>query len=52
LQAENLLDRFYWYQLAPARSNNPATNFGITDNRTGAPGRPREVSLMFRRNFN
>jgi iron complex outermembrane receptor protein len=51
LQAENLLDKFYWYQLGPVRSNNPATGFGITDNRTGAPGRPREVSLSFRRNF-
>jgi iron complex outermembrane recepter protein len=47
--AENLFDKFYWYQLGPARSNLDGS---ITDNRTGSPGRPREVSLTFRRNFN
>lgn len=49
VQAENLFDKFYWYQLAPARSN---VDGAITDNRTGSPGRPREVSVSFRRNFN
>ncbi len=49
LDAQNLLDKFYWYQLAPARSNQTG---GVTDNRTGSPGRPREVALTFRRNFN
>jgi iron complex outermembrane recepter protein len=51
LSAENLLNKFYWYQLAPAVSNNPLTFRAITDNRTGSPGRPREVALTFRRNF-
>ncbi len=49
LSAENLLDKFYWYQLGAARSNldnSPA------DNRTGTPARGREVALTFRRNFN
>jgi iron complex outermembrane recepter protein len=48
LSAENLLDKFYWYQLAPARSN---IDLSVADNRTGAPGRPRELALTFRRNF-
>ncbi|MEP7312652.1 MAG: TonB-dependent receptor, partial [Pseudomonadota bacterium] len=48
LQAENLFDKFYWYTLAPARSN---VDGSPTDNRTGTPSRPREVSLTFRRNF-
>jgi iron complex outermembrane receptor protein len=52
LAAENLLDKFYWYQLAPARSNNNALGNPITDNRTGTPARGREVSLTFRKNFN
>ena len=50
LAAENLLDKFYWYQLGPYRSN--AAPNAITDNRTGTPARGREVSLTFRRNFN
>jgi iron complex outermembrane recepter protein len=48
LSAENLLDKFYWYQLGPERSNldnSPA------DNRTGSPARGREIALTFRRNF-
>jgi iron complex outermembrane recepter protein len=49
LSAENLFDRFYWYQLAAARST---VDGSVTDNRTGSPGRPREVALTFRRNFN
>jgi iron complex outermembrane receptor protein len=48
LQAENLLDKFYWYTLAAARSN---IDNSVTDNRVGSPGRPREVSVTFRRNF-
>jgi iron complex outermembrane receptor protein len=49
LSAENLFDKFYWYQLAAARST---VDGSVTDNRTGSPGRPREVALSFRRNFN
>ncbi|MBK6672719.1 MAG: TonB-dependent receptor [Proteobacteria bacterium] len=49
LSAENLFDKFYWYQLAAARST---VDGSLTDNRTGSPGRPREVALTFRRNFN
>lgn len=48
LAAENLMNKFYWYQLAAERSNVDGT---ITDNRTGSPGRPREVALTFKRNF-
>jgi iron complex outermembrane receptor protein len=48
LAAENLLDKFYWYTLAPERS---ALTGLATDNRTGSPARGREVSLTFRRNF-
>ncbi len=48
LQAENLLDKFYWYTLAAARST---VDGSVTDNRVGSPGRPREVSLTFKRNF-
>jgi outer membrane receptor protein involved in Fe transport len=48
LSAENLFDKFYWYTLAPERS----TLTGLpTDNRTGSPGRGREIALTFRRNF-
>jgi iron complex outermembrane receptor protein len=49
LEAENLLDKFYWYQLGAARSNIDGS---IADNRTGSPGRPREIALTLRRNFN
>ncbi len=49
VSAENLLDKFYWYQLGSARSNLDGS---LPDNRTGAPGRPREVAVTFRRNFN
>jgi iron complex outermembrane receptor protein len=49
VQADNLLDKFYWYQLAPLHSNVDGT---LTDNRTGAPARGRELALTFRRNFN
>jgi outer membrane receptor protein involved in Fe transport len=48
LEAENLLDKFYWYQLAAARSNIDGT---VTDNRSGAPGRPREFAVTFRKHF-
>jgi iron complex outermembrane receptor protein len=48
LSAENLLDKFYYYTIAPERS----TLTGLpTDNRTGSPARGREVSLTFRRTF-
>jgi len=46
--AENLFDKFYWYTLAPARSN---INGAISDNRTGSPARGREIALTFHRNF-
>ena len=49
LSAENLLDRFYWYQLGPERSS---LDNSLTDNRTGAPARGREIALTFKRNFN
>jgi iron complex outermembrane recepter protein len=49
LSAENLLNKFYWYQLAAARSS---LDRSVTDNRVGSPGRPREVLFTFRRNFN
>jgi iron complex outermembrane receptor protein len=49
VSAENLMDKFYWYTLAPALSN---VDGSLPDNRTGSPGRPREVALTFRRNFN
>jgi iron complex outermembrane receptor protein len=48
LTADNLLGKFYWYTLAPARST---INGATTDNRTGSPARGREVALTFRRNF-
>jgi iron complex outermembrane receptor protein len=48
LAAENLFDRFYWYTIAPERSTLTGLPF---DNRTGSPGRGREWSLSFRRNF-
>jgi iron complex outermembrane receptor protein len=49
LQAENLFDKFYWYQIGPALSN---IDRSLPDNRSGSPARPRELSLSFRRNFN
>jgi iron complex outermembrane receptor protein len=49
LSAENLFDKFFWYQLAPARST---VDGSVTDNRTGSPARGREVAVTFRRNFN
>ncbi|RYY49386.1 MAG: TonB-dependent receptor [Chitinophagaceae bacterium] len=49
VSAENLLDKFYWYQIGPARSTLDQT---VTDNRTGSPARPRELAVTFRRNFN
>lgn len=48
LHAENLFNKFYWYQLGAARSTVDGT---VADNRTGSPGRPREVALTVRRNF-
>ncbi|MEO6185682.1 MAG: TonB-dependent receptor [Steroidobacteraceae bacterium] len=47
--ADNLLDKFYWYQLGAARST---ADRSVTDNRTGSPARGRELTLSFRRNFN
>jgi iron complex outermembrane receptor protein len=48
LSAENLLDKFYWYTIAPERS---AVTGLPTDNRTGSPARGRETALTFQRNF-
>ncbi len=44
----NLTDHFYWSQLGTAttRLGVPATA------RSGNPGRPREWSIQFRKNFN
>jgi len=49
VSADNLFDKFYWYQLAAERSNIDGS---LTDNRTGSPGRGREIAVTFRRNFN
>jgi iron complex outermembrane receptor protein len=49
LSAENLLDKFYWYQIGPALST---VDRSLADNRTGSPARPREFALTFKRNFN
>jgi iron complex outermembrane recepter protein len=48
LSAENVLDKFYWAQLMSAlQPNSTAMAF----NRTGVPGRGREVGFTFRRTF-
>lgn len=45
---KNLLDKFYWAQLTSAlQPNSTAMAF----NRTGVPGRGREVGFTFRRTF-
>jgi iron complex outermembrane receptor protein len=48
IEAENLFDKFYWYQIGPARSN---LDLSVADNRTGSPARPREIAVTFRKNF-
>lgn len=48
LAADNLLDKFYWYQLLSAR--NTATGVP-TEIRTGAPARGREIYVNLRRDF-
>jgi len=48
LSVENLLDKFYWYTIAPERSTLTGL---VTDNRTGSPARGREVALSFRKSF-
>ena len=47
LSAENLLNKFYWAQLVSATDAAGAQTF----NRTGVPGRPREVAVTLRHNF-
>ena len=47
LAAENLFNKFYWYQLAPNLTND-GTNSPVY-NRQGSPGRPREIALTLRR---
>lgn len=49
LEASNLLDKFYWINLGAERQSNGTT---LAYNRVGTPGRPREVALSIRRNFN
>jgi iron complex outermembrane receptor protein len=49
LIADNLLDKFYWYTLAPAVDS---VTGGPVDNRTGSPARGREIALSLQRNFN
>jgi iron complex outermembrane recepter protein len=50
LIADNLLDKFYWYALGPARDS--VTGSFAVDNRTGSPARGREIALSLQRNFN
>lgn len=50
LIADNLLDKFYWYALGPARDST--TGSFAVDNRTGSPARGREIALSLSRNFN
>jgi iron complex outermembrane recepter protein len=47
LSADNLFNKFYWYQLAPNSTNNGLNS--PVYNRTGAPGRPREIALTVHR---
>jgi iron complex outermembrane recepter protein len=49
LEANNLLDKFYWINLGAERMAN---GISTAYNRTGTPGRPREIALSLRRNFN
>ena len=47
LSAENLFNKFYWYQLSPDHTND-GTN-SLVYNRAGSPGRPREIALTVHR---
>ena len=47
LAAENLFDKFYWSTVGAATNANGS----IAYQRSGVPGRDRELSLNFRRNF-
>ena len=49
LVADNVLDRFYWYTLAPGVDS---VTGGPVDNRTGSPARGSEWALTLTRNFN
>ena len=52
LAAENLFDKFYWASLGAATTLDPNTRQPTyAFQRTGIPGRGREVSVSFRRNF-
>jgi iron complex outermembrane receptor protein len=48
VSAENLLDKFYWYQLGPSRST---INGALVGPRVGSPARGRELAVTFKRNF-
>jgi iron complex outermembrane receptor protein len=48
LAAQNLFNRFYWYQLGASRDNLTGAEI---ENRQGAPARPREFWLTLSRNF-
>ncbi|HXR92509.1 MAG TPA: TonB-dependent receptor [Steroidobacteraceae bacterium] len=48
VSAENLLNKFYWYQLGAERDNLTGD---VIENRQGAPARGRVVSLTLSRRF-
>ena len=47
LSVLNLSDKFYWSQLSTATARNGTPSVA----RSGNPGRPREWSIQFRKNF-
>ena len=49
LGAENLFNKFYWYQLSPDHTND-GTN-SLVYSRVGSPGRPREIAFTLERKF-
>ncbi len=52
LAAENLFDKFYWASLGASTTIDPASGQPtLAFQRTGIPGRGRELSLSFHRNF-
>ena len=51
LAAENLFDKFYWSSIGASTVLSPTGAPTLAYQRTGIPGRGREVSVNFRRNF-
>ena len=49
ISAENLLNKFYWYQLGATESNLGNGTSAPVYGATGAPGRPREVAFTIER---